>query len=170
MTDKKIALLPGSFDPLTLGHYDVAIRASKMFDTVYVVGFFNSEKKGCFSAEERLEILQAAFDGEENIIVDVSDGMVAEYAEKISADVIVKGIRTVADFEYEYNLAEIGRRLSPNVETMFIPAKAELAYISSTYVREMIKYDHSLDGAVPENCIQVINKIKKTANCNSKLQ
>lgn len=160
MKDKKIALLPGSFDPLTMGHYDVAMRAAKMFDTVYVVGFFNSEKKGCFSSDERLEILRAAFEGTENIIADVSGGMVAEYAEKISADVIVKGIRTASDFEYEYNLAEISRRLSPNVETLFIPAKAELAYISSTYVREMIKYNHSLDGAVPENCIQVIKKIK----------
>ena len=161
MADKKIALLTGSFDPLTMGHYDVALRAAKLFDLVYVVGFFNSEKKGCFSSDERLEILRAAFDGCENIIVDVSDGMVAEYAEKISADVIVKGIRTVSDFEYEYNLAEISRRLSPDVETMFIPAKAELAYISSTYVREMIKYGHSLCGAVPDGCIPVIKKIKK---------
>jgi len=162
MADKKIALLTGSFDPLTMWYYDDALRAAKMFDLVYVVGFFNSEKKGCFSADERLEILRAAFEGCENIITDVSCGMVAEYAEKISADVIVKGIRTVSDFEYEYNLAEISRRLSPDVETMFIPAKAELAYISSTYVREMIKYNRPLLGTIPEKCIPVIEKIKKT--------
>lgn len=160
MSDKKIALLTGSFDPLTLGHYDIALRAAKMFDTVYVVGFFNSEKKGYFSAEERLEILRAAFKGHDNIIVDVSCDMVANYAEKISADVIVKGIRTTVDFAYEHNLAEISRRLSPNIETVFIPAKAELSYISSTYVREMIKYNHSICDAVPENCIPVIKRIK----------
>ena len=162
MIDKKIALLTGSFDPLTMGHYDIALRAATMFDTVYVVGFFNSKKEGFFTAEERLRILRTAFEGCENIITDISCGMVSEYAEKVSADVIIKGIRTASDFEYEYNLAEISRRLSPNVETLFMPAKAELAYISSTYVREMIKYGRSLDGAIPQNCISVINEIKKS--------
>ena len=156
MTDKRIALLTGSFDPLTYGHYDIAIRCAELFDTVYVVGFYNSEKTGMFTPEERLAILRAAFDGHRNIKTDVSSGMVAEYAEKINAGVIVKGLRTTADFEYEYNLGEISRRLSPEVETLFMPSMAELAYISSSYVRELIKYRKPLEGAVPEGALEVL--------------
>lgn len=160
MTDKKIALLTGSFDPLTSGHYDIAIRCSQLFDTVYVVGFYNSEKKGMFTPEERLSILRGAFASHPNIKTDVSDGMVAEYAAKINAGVIVKGLRTTADFEYEYNLGEISRRLSPEVETLFMPSKAELAYISSSYVRELIKYKRPLEGAVPDGALEVLYTLR----------
>ena len=160
MKQKKIALLPGSFDPLTLGHFDIAVRTAKLFDLVYVVGFYNSEKSGIFSCEERLAILNAAFEGCENIKTNVSDGMVADYADKIGADVIVKGLRTVADFEYEFTLSEISRRLSPNVETLFMPSRAEYAYISSSYVREMIKYGRPLDDVIPPSALKVFEELR----------
>ncbi|MBO4220144.1 MAG: pantetheine-phosphate adenylyltransferase [Clostridia bacterium] len=161
MSDKNTVLIPGSFDPLTMGHYDVVMRARALFGRIYVVGFVNSEKSGFFTPDERLDILRSAFSEFPEIITDVSGCMVSDYAESVGAGFMLKGVRSPGDFEYEFSLAEIERRLCPGLETVMMPSRPEFAHISSTFVRELLKYGKSLEGAVPESALEKISEIMK---------
>lgn len=150
------ALIPGSFDPITLGHMDIVERAAGLFDTVYLLLCTNSEKKDMFTREQRLELMKTACTGLDNVIVDVCDGLLADYAALHDIAVIVKGARTGADFDYEKMLYNINARLGDGLETILLPARAELSYISSTYVRELVKYKKPLYGAVPAGIVEMI--------------
>lgn len=135
----KSALFSGSFDPVTLGHADIIKRAAAMFDTLYVTVFANSEKHCLFTPEERLELLKTVCADIPNVKTDVCDGTVADYVIKNDIDVIIKGIRNSADAEYEMMIADVNSRLCGR-ETMMIAAAPEYSRISSTVIREMIKY------------------------------
>ncbi len=147
----KTVLIPGSFDPVTMGHYDVIERASKLFDRVVVCIFHNAKKQGYYPIEKRIEYLKAAVSDLANVEIDVCDGLVADYVDTHSIDAVVKGVRNTTDFEYEWSMALTNRRLSQNVETIFLPAKPEYLHISSSLVRELMRYQKPISDFLPPN-------------------
>lgn len=146
----RTALYPGSFDPVTLGHLDVIRRAAAQFDRLIVCVMFNSEKHGLFRPEERVELLKKSVQGLDNVTVDCASGLLVDYARAHQVSCVVKGIRTVADFEAEKQMADINRGLCPELETMFLMAKPELGHISSTIAKEMARYGVDLRAYVPQ--------------------
>ncbi len=144
------ALIPGSFDPVTVGHEEFISRAAALFDKVIVCVCDNSAKNCMFTAEERYEFLKLVTEKYRNVQADICDGLLAEYAVRNKCDVIIKGVRNSSDFDYEYMLFSINRELAPDIETLFIPARAETAHISSTMVRELIKHGCDFTPFVPD--------------------
>ncbi len=160
----KKAIITGSFDPVTSGHMDLIARAAEMFDEIYVVILANTEKKsGLFSPKERLLILNKALDSldDDNIHAIVHHGLTSDIAREIGADFIVRGARSGSDFDYEYNLACIMKRFAPSLETVILPCAPELSAISSTYVRDLLKYGCDLGDAVPASCGEIITELYK---------
>lgn len=154
----KRALIAGSFDPVTVGHLDLIKRAAAIFDEVYVVEFVNSQKEYMFSEELRLKLLTVACKKLENVKVDISDSLVVEYALKKKIDVVVRGLRSVLDFEYESELSRINRVLNPSLETVFLPVLPELSHVSSTFVRELIRYSRDISEYVPTGVAEEISR------------
>ena len=149
MTDSyRPCVIPGSFDPVTTGHLDLIRRCTFLFPAVYVTVFRNSAKDGLFSYEDRLAMLKLATSDLPSVKCSFEDGLLAEFAGKLGA-VIVKGIRSAADAEMETYLSLTTRAISPETETLFLPARQEYLHLSSSYVRELIRYGGSLRGAVP---------------------
>lgn len=142
------AIITGSFDPVTLGHENIIRRAAKLFDEITVAVCLNSSKVGVFSKEQRLELLRAAFGNDTRIRIVVSEGLLADYCAKNGIPVIVRGIRSVADFDYETSLSRINRSLVPELETVFLPCDPAYSHISSNVVREMLRYGKSPDAFV----------------------
>lgn len=154
---KKVAFIPGSFDPITLGHYDLIERASKMFEKVVVAVMINGEKKFAFTAKERYKFAVDGLKNLENVEVIYSEGMVCEIAKELDA-VIIKGVRNTTDFDYEYNLSLINRSAG-DVETLLLPASPETAFISSTMVREFLRLEKDVTKYIPKN-----TKIERQGN------
>ena len=158
----RIAVYPGSFDPMTNGHLDIIKRAANTFDKVYVAILTNSAKKPCFSLEQRIDWLTRATADLDNVEIDSFSGLLVNYANQIGASIIIKGLRAVSDFEYEFQMALTNRALSPNIETMFLMTNGEYSYLSSSIVKEIAKLGGSLSGLVPDFMIEEIkNEIKK---------
>lgn len=145
----KVAIYPGSFDPITNGHLDVARRAATMFDRVIVAVACNAEKTPLFSVPERVALARGAVQGVDNVTVEAFDGLLVEYARRKKALVIVRGLRAVSDFEYELQLALMNRRLEPRVETIFLAPKDEYTFISSRMVKEIAKLGGDVGAFVP---------------------
>ncbi|MBE7053303.1 MAG: pantetheine-phosphate adenylyltransferase [Ruminococcaceae bacterium] len=158
---KKIAVYPGSFDPITKGHLDIIKRASGIFDTVYVAILTNSAKTPMFSVDERKDFIKRSTEGIENVVVESFSGLLVDFAKKVNATVIVKGLRAMSDFEYEFQMALMNRKLDKSIETMFLTTSGKYSYLSSSIVKEVARHSASLDGLVPD-CI--INDIIKKAN------
>ena len=158
---KKIALYPGSFDPLTNGHLDIIHRASRLFDEVIVAILINSEKLPLFTAEERSAMIQASLGGNyPNVRVETFGGLLVDYALQQQARVIIRGIRAVSDYEYELQMALMNRRLEPQIETVFMMPSEAYSYLSSHLVREVCQFGGSISGLVPPNVEdQLLNKI-----------
>ena len=154
----KIAICPGSFDPITLGHLNIIRRASFAFDKVIVCVMVNSDKHPMFSLEERMELIQRVVGRLKNVEVDCSDKMIATYAQEKGAGVIVKGLRAVSDFEKEFQMALINRKMNPNLDTMFLTAGEKYTYLSSSVVKEMAAYGADLSEFVPREIIEDIEK------------
>lgn len=133
----KKAICPGSFDPVTVGHLDIIRRASRLFDEVVVVVMNNNAKNPLFTAEERVEMLKKATADMANVSVDRYDGLLAEYAKEKNANVLVKGLRAVSDFEYEFQMALTNKKLNHDLDTVFLTTKAENMYLSSSLVRQV---------------------------------
>jgi len=153
----RIAVYPGSFDPITNGHLDIVKRASRLYDKVIIGVLDNSSKKPMFSSIERKEMIDENIKDMPNVSCDVFSGLLVDFAKQNGATVIVKGLRTVADFEYEFQMALLNKALNPEYETMFMMTDSKYSYISSSMVKEVAKYNGELDGLVPQN---VILKIK----------
>lgn len=160
----KLAICPGSFDPVTLGHLDIITRASKLFDRVIVVVMSNSAKSPLFSQVERMELLQKTISsvGLDNVSVDCYDGLLADYAKLRNATAIVKGLRAVSDFEYEFQMALTNRKLYPEAETVFLTTAAENLYLSSSLVKQIGRLDGDIADFVP-SCIlaDITEKFRK---------
>lgn len=162
------AIYPGSFDPITLGHLNLIKRAAAAFDKVVVCVLVNSEKHGLFTPEERVELIRKVVKDLENVEVDSSSELLASYAKKKGARVLVKGLRAVSDFEKEVQMAVVNSKLNPELDTVFFPANEKYTFISSTVVKEMIRYHSDLSEFVPREIIYtVIQKAKdKRELCN----
>ena len=152
----KVAICPGSFDPVTCGHVDIITRAAAMFDKVIVVVMVNSAKQPLFTQEERVELLKRATASLPNVEVDAYDGMLAEYARQKQATAVVKGLRAVSDFEYEFQMALTNRKLNPQLETVFLTTNAEYLYLSSSLVKQMASLGGDIREFVPTCVVQDI--------------
>jgi pantetheine-phosphate adenylyltransferase len=145
-----IAIYPGSFDPLTNGHLDLIERGSKIFDELIVAILRNPEKEPLFSLEERLEMIRAMTGERENVRVDSFDGLMVDYALKVGATAVLRGIRAISDYEYELQMALMNRKLEPRLETVFMMPAETYSYLSSRLVREVATLGGSVRGLVPE--------------------
>ena len=158
------AIITGSFDPVTRGHTDIIEAAAHIFDHVYVCIVNNTNKQFMFTESERLQIMQAAVDaikgcGAAKITVDSYSGLTSKYMSENGITCIVRGVRNSSDFDYEYGMVQIMKKFLPGCETLFIPAKPENLHISSTFVREIIKYGGPLEEAVPDGTAVLIRKL-----------
>lgn len=159
----KIAIYPGSFDPITLGHRNVIKRAAGCFDKLIVCVMVNAEKvdTGLFTPDERVDMIRRVVKDFPNVEVDYSGALVAEYAREKGACALVKGLRAASDYEYELQMALINQKLNPSLETLFLPSSAKYTYISSSVVKEMASYGADLSDFVPREIIgDVTEKIK----------
>ncbi len=145
----KLAICPGSFDPVTNGHVQIVTRAAAMFDRVIVVTMANHTKQPLFTASERVELLRRAVAHLPNVEVDAFDGLLAEYAREKNAIAIVKGLRAMSDFEYEFQMALTNRKLNPSVETVFLTTGAEHMYLSSSLVKQVASLGGDIREFVP---------------------
>ena len=152
-----IAIYPGSFDPVTLGHLNIIKRAAACFDKVIVCVMINSNKQGVFTPQERVELLRRSTERFSNVEVDFSDELLAAYAKRRNAHVLVKGLRAVSDYEYEVQMAVINRKLNPRLETMFLASSEKYTYLSSTIVKEMARYGADLSDFVPREIVDDVN-------------
>lgn len=155
---KNIAIYPGSFDPCTNGHLDIIERSSKIFEKVIVSVLVNSSKTPTFTVEERIQLLEAATKHIPNVEVMGFNGLLAQFAQQQNAKVIIKGLRAVSDFEYEFQMSLTNNKLNPNVETLFMTTKSENMYLSSSIVREVARYGGSIEGMVPDVITEQIYK------------
>ena len=144
-----IAIYPGSFDPIHLGHVRIVENAATIFDQVIVVAMQNREKKGFLSIEKRQELLKSSFEHLNNVVTDSSTGLVVDVAKALNADVIIKGVRSSADFEIEMQMAQTNKEISA-INTFFIPTDPEYSYISSRFIREISSEGGDVSGLVPK--------------------
>ncbi len=145
-----IAICPGSFDPVTNGHLDIITRAAKMFDKIIVVVAHNSAKKNCFSPDERVEMIKKCIPDLTNVEVVHYDGLLADYAALRGATAIIKGLRAMSDFEYEFQMALANKKLNPNVETLFLSTASQNMYLSSSMVKQIASMNGDISDFVPE--------------------
>ncbi len=145
-----IAIYPGSFDPLTNGHLDLVERGAKIFDELIVAILRNPEKQALFSVEERREMIEAMTKRYDNVRVDTFDGLMVDYATRVGATAVLRGIRAISDYEYELQMALMNRKLEPRLETVFMMPAEAYSYLSSRLVREIAGLGGSVHGLVPE--------------------
>ena len=148
--EKKIAVVPGSFDPITNGHLDIIKRAADVFDVVYVAVLNNSAKNPLFSIDERMELIAEVTKHIPNIKIESSSGLLIDYAKSKNAKAIVRGLRAVSDFEYEMQITSMNRVLDENIETFFIMTKNQYSFLSSSIVKEVAKYGGNISELVPK--------------------
>src|ERR1700748_2307506 len=145
-----LAIYPGSFDPLTNGHVDIILRGARLFDRIVVAILVNAEKSPLFSMDERVEIAREVFKAQANVEVDTFDGLLVDYVETRGAQVIVRGLRAVSDFEFEFQMALMNRRVNPTIETVFMMPAEQYTYISSRLIKEVFALGGRVHGLVPE--------------------
>ncbi|HXD74926.1 MAG TPA: pantetheine-phosphate adenylyltransferase [Vicinamibacterales bacterium] len=145
-----LAVYPGSFDPLTNGHVDIIERGARLFDRIIVAILVNAEKSPMFTMDERVEIARAVFKDHPNVEVDTFDGLLVNYMQRRKANVIVRGLRAVSDFEYEMQMALMNRELASTVETVFMMPAAQYSFISSRLIKEVFSLGGKVHGLVPE--------------------
>ena len=158
----KIAIYPGSFDPVTSGHLNIIRRAAKIFDRLIVCVMVNAGKKPMFTQEERVELIRRVTEDIPNVEVDCSDELLAEYAKRKGSCVIVKGLRAGSDFENEFQMAMINRKINPELDTMFLTAEHQYMYMSSSTVKELGHYGVELSDFLPEEIIPDFQERIKT--------
>ncbi len=146
----KIAIYPGSFDPFTYGHQNIIERSVKVFDQIIVAVAHNTSKKTIFTVEERVEILNEVFRDRDDVKVDYFEGLLVEYIKKMGTNVVLRGMRTVSDFEFEMQMALANKTLSSELETVFMVTDSEFSHISSSVIKEVVSLNGSASHMVPE--------------------
>jgi len=145
-----LAVYPGSFDPLTNGHVDIISRGARLFDRIIVAILVNAEKSPLFTMDERVDITRSVFKTHSNVEVDTFDGLLVDYVERRNAQVIVRGLRAVSDFEFEFQMALMNRRLRPAIETVFMMPAEQYTYISLRLIMEVFSLGGRVEGLVPD--------------------
>lgn len=156
----KIAIYPGSFDPVTNGHVDIIERAAKLFDKVIVAVIRNPEKKAQFTLVQRVDMLKTSLARDKNVKIDSFDGLLVDYARKKKANIIVRGLRAVSDFDYEFQMALTNRKMAPKIETIFFMTDYKYSYLSSSFVKQIARLGGDIKELVPGS---VAKKLKKEA-------
>ncbi|HEV8267792.1 MAG TPA: pantetheine-phosphate adenylyltransferase [Thermoanaerobaculia bacterium] len=154
----RIAVYPGSFDPMTNGHVDLIRRGCRIFDRVLVAVLFNTEKAPLFSVEERIAMIRSVFRRQPKVRVKAFSGLLVDFLRAENANVVVRGLRVVSDFEYEFQMALMNRHLDPEVETIFLTPKEELSYLSSRLVKEVHRLGGDVSGLVPSLVLRALTK------------
>ena len=149
----KIALYPGTFDPVTLGHLDIIRRAAGVSDKLVIGVLPNSAKRPWFTVDERIELIKKVTKDLDNVVVESFDGLTVDFGKKIGASVIVRGLRAITDFEYELQIAQINHRLNPDIDTIFFTTSVEYSYVSSSIAKEVASYGGDVSGLVPKEII-----------------
>ena len=158
---KNSAIYPGSFDPLTNGHLDILERAAKMFEKVYVTVAVNNQKTSVFTGDERVALIEEAIQDEEwrdKIVIEQFTGLLIDYARKKKVNVLLRGVRQISDFEYEFRMALTNRRLAPEIDTLFLMPDEQLTFISATIVKEVAAWGGDLSSFVPEHVAKALRK------------
>ncbi len=163
---EKLAICPGTYDPITEGHKDVIIRCAKVFDRVIIAVTGNIRKKPLYSINRRLEFVKRTLKDLENIEIIAFNGLLIELARERKAQVIVKGLRAISDFEYEFQMAQINKKLNPYTETMFFVTNPKYAYLSSSSVKEVASFGGCISGLVPKEIEEDITSSFKSNNFN----
>ena len=159
----RTAICPGSFDPITLGHLNIIERAAQIFDRVVVCVAANTAKTApMFTVEEKVEMVRRVIAPYPNVTVEVNSGLLAEFARRYEGSVLIKGLRAASDFDYEFQMDLINKRINPELETMFLTADKRYTFLSSSIVREMAHYGGELSGLVPEEIVAFIEEKAKT--------
>ncbi len=146
---ESVALFPASFDPVTNGHLDVARRALRIFDRLVLAVAVNVAKEGVFSVEERVELLSGEFVGDSNVTVTSFNSLSVDFARDVGANVIIRGVRAMSDFEYEFEMALMNKHLNPDVETVFMMPSQEYLYVSSSRLKELVRFGRDVEEFVP---------------------
>lgn len=158
----KRAVYPGSFDPITNGHLDIIKRAARVFDEVIVAVLINPEKKGLFSVDERVELIKKVIVPYKNVKVESFSGLLIDLMKKDDAKIIIKGLRAVSDFEYEFQMALLNNKLDSSIDTFFMMTNAKYSYLSSSSVKQVAHFGGCIKGLVPDAVVrEVENKVKK---------
>ena len=161
------AIYPGSFDPVTYGHMDIIIRSCKIVDELIVGVLCNKAKMPLFSVEERVNMLEEVTKDLKNVRIVPFDGLLVDFAAKMKADLIIRGLRAITDFEYELQMSQTNHKLATNVETMFLTTSIEYSYLSSTTVREIAAFGGDLSQFVPEAvAVELVKKMSTKGECN----
>lgn len=158
MSSEKIAVYPGSFDPITNGHIDIIERGLAIFDEVIVAIAKNSAKRALFTLKEREKMIKETMSGTKRVRVDIFDGLLVDYVESVGAGAVIRGLRAVSDFEYEFQMAITNRKLGKKVETVFLMSTEKYSYLSSRIVKEVASYGGSISGMVPDIVIKALKK------------
>lgn len=156
MKDMNIAIYPGSFDPITNGHLDIIDRGSKIYDKLIVAVLVNVDKKCLFSIDERVELIKRVTKDLDNVEVLSFEGLLVDFARLHNSKVILKGLRTMSDFEYEFQMALMNSKLNPDIETVFMMTSSAYSYVSSSSVKQVAKFGGSINGLVPEELIEEV--------------
>lgn len=146
---KRIAVYPGSFDPITNGHLDIIHRALEFVDRLVIAILVNPEKEAFFTVEERVDLIRKVVEVNHRVQIDQFDGLLVEYAKKLQARIILRGLRAVTDFDYEFQMALMNRRLEPQIETVFLVPAEQYTYVSSRLVKEIVSLGGTVKGLVP---------------------
>lgn len=160
----RVGIYPGSFDPVTLGHLDIIRRSAKMVDKLIIGVLNNSKKTPVFTALERKQMIEMVTKDIPNVEVEVFEGLLVDFAKIRKADIIFRGLRAMSDFEYELQMAQLNRNLSPQVDTVFLATSVEYAYLSSSSVREIASYKGNISSMVPEEVLEQIEEKFKERN------
>lgn len=150
MSSERTAIYPGSFDPLTMGHVDIIQRGAVLFDTIVVAVLHNDDKQPIFSVDERLTMIHETFRDQKNVEADSFSGLLVDYAASRKASAIVRGIRAISDFEYEFQMALMNRRLATDIETVFMMPAEEYSYVSSRLIKQVASLGGKITGLVPD--------------------
>lgn len=145
---KRIAVYPGSFDPITFGHMDILMRGLELFDKVIVVVAYNIEKKGLFTVDERKDLIRKSLNGNDNVIIDSFEGLLVDYVKKVNARFVIRGLRAMSDFEYEFQMASMNRNLNKDMDTLFMMTSKDYFFISSRTIKEVASFGGCVDGLV----------------------